>query len=202
MATPDLYTRLIAFSNNQCVAEGMPEQVVTDLKSLVNQQPESKLIILDAATSRTVEIDFRESPSTILAKQFRPAEPTPSVAADQSERETKRGRGRPKLGVVSKEVTLLPRHWDWLSKQPGGISVALRKLVEEARRGNAEEDQRRSAENSAYRFMTVLAGDAPGYEEAIRSLYAGDLPKLLEIIENWPSDVARHTESLARDAIC
>ena len=201
MATPDLSTRLIAFSDNQRVAEGMPEQVVTDLKSLVNKQPERNLIILDAVTSRTIELDFRESPSTILANQFRSAEEIPTASSDHTEQETKRGRGRPKLGVVSKEVTLLPRHWDWLSRQPGGISVALRKLVEEARRDSAEEDQRRSAENAAYRFMTVLAGDAPGYEEAIRSLYAGDLPGLLEIIESWPSDVARHTESLARGAI-
>src|SRR3546814_13839563 len=90
--------------------------------------------------------------------------------------EAPRGRGRPKLGVTAREVTLLPRHWDWLAAQPGGASVALRKLVEQAMRDDRQ--TRRAAQEAAYRVMTALAGDLPGYEEAIRALFAGDRPRL------------------------
>ena len=87
---------------------------------------------------------------------------------------TPRGRGRPKLGVVAREVTLLPRHWDWLNSQSGGASVALRKLVEAARLAGDDKDRTRHAQEAAYRFMTALAGNLPGYEEATRALYAAD----------------------------
>ena len=212
MSIPDLKTRLIAFSNGQCVAEGNPEQAVSCLKSFFDRKPERELLILDAVTSRTVELDLRDSPTTILANQFRPALTKQDTANDSQHSgaedaenaenaEKKRGRGRPKLGVVSREVTLLPRHWDWLSSQPGGASVVLRRLVEEARNNSVEQDQQRAAQDSAYQFMTVVAGNEQGYEEAIRSLYAGDLGKLQEILKNWPADVARHAVSLAEAAI-
>ncbi len=74
-----------------------------------------------------------------------------------------RGRGRPKLGVVAREVTLLPRHWDWLNAQPGGASVALRKLVEQARRANGDADRARAAREAAYHFMSAMAGDLPAF---------------------------------------
>ncbi|MBT8146797.1 MAG: DUF2239 family protein [Gammaproteobacteria bacterium] len=196
---PDLSTCLIAFSNGQCVAKGNPEQAVTYLKSFFDQHPQQDLLILDAETSRTIELDLRQSPATILSSQFLSEPETATVS--QALREPKRGRGRPKLGVVSREVTLLPRHWEWLSKQPGGASVALRRLVEEARSKSGEQDRQRAAQNSAYQFMTVVAGNEEGYEEAIRSLYAGDLEKLLATIKKWPTDVARHTASLAEAAI-
>lgn len=239
MSKPVLSTRLIAFSNGQCVAEGKPEQVVTHLKSFVERHPESNLLVLNAVTSRNIELDFRASAETILSEQFdnqadspdsigsadspgsastanlegsvsreslRVSSKSPSSNLDSAETgkadgERKRGRGRPKLGVVSREVTLLPRHWEWLSNQRGGASVALRRLVDQARQSNGEQDKLRIAQDSAYRFMTVLAGDAPGYEEAIRRLYAKDLTGLLEITASWPADVARHTATLARAAI-
>ncbi|MEC4600231.1 DUF2239 family protein, partial [Burkholderia vietnamiensis] len=106
--------------------------------------------------------------------------------------------GRPKLGVVSREVTLLPRHWDWLAAQPGGASVALRKLVEDARRTHAAADRRRDAQARAYHFMSALAGDLPGFEEAVRALYANDLARMGELIAGWPADVSAHVLALAR----
>jgi len=201
MSKPNLASRLIAFSDGQCVAEGIPEQVVTHLKSFVERESERNLLILDAVTSRNIELDLRASPEAILTNQFSSAAASAPASVDTPAGEQKRGRGRPKLGVVSREVTLLPRHWEWLSNQPGGASVALRRLVEQARNNNSEQDKRRAAQDSAYRFLTVLAGDAPGYEEAIRLLYANDLDGLREIIASWPSDVARHAELLASNAI-
>lgn len=111
--------------------------------------------------------------------------------------EPPRGRGRPKLGVVAREVTLLPRHWDWLARQPGGASVALRKLVEAAQRSAGAADRQREAREAAYRFMTTMAGNRPGYEEAIRALFAGDAAGFAAQIAGWPPDIRDHAAQLA-----
>jgi hypothetical protein len=105
------------------------------------------------------------------------------------------------LGVVAREVTLLPRHWDWLGKQPGGASVTLRKLVEAARRSQSQQDDRREALESAYRFMSAMAGDEIGFEEASRALFAKDHPRLRALIANWPVDLRDHIDLLAQRAI-
>ena len=131
--------------------------------------------IFDLETGRVVDVDPR----------FPPAEDTPKP-------------GRPKLGVTAREVTLLPRHWDWLATQPGGASVALRKLVEDAsRRPGAQKRQRQDA---AYRLATTLAGDAPGYEEAMRALYAGHQEEFAAHIEAWPTDVRTQLEAMTAEA--
>lgn len=112
----------------------------------------------------------------------------------------KRGRGRPRLGVVPREITLLPRHWQWLSAQPGGASVALRKLVDAARRQHAEGDLRRAAQERAYRFLSSMGGDRAGFDEATRALFAGDSLKFEAEIAAWPDDVRDHATMLAADA--
>ena len=132
-------------------------------------------LIFDQETGRVVDIDPRFPPGEEAARP-----------------------GRPKLGVVAREVTLLPRHWDWLAAQPGGASVALRKLVEEARQNPRL--RLRATRDSLYRFMTVLVGNAPGYEEAIRALYAGEREEFLAHIESWPGDVRAKLEELAAPA--
>ncbi len=111
------------------------------------------------------------------------------------------GAGRPRLGVVAREVTLLPRHWQWLSSQPGGASVALRKLVDEARLANIGKDRVRQSQEAAYRFMSAMAGDAPGFEEAARALFAGDEHRFEQCISVWPEDVRDHAKRLAKDAL-
>jgi hypothetical protein len=107
------------------------------------------------------------------------------------------GPGRPKLGVVSREVSLLPRHWEWLEQQPNGISAALRRLVDEARKANAAKDRVRAATEAAGRFMTVVAGNLPGFEEALRALYAHNEARFEEEIHDWPNDVREHARRLA-----
>ncbi len=129
-------------------------------------------LIFDEETGRVVDIDPRHPPTED------PARP-----------------GRPKLGVVAREVTLLPRHWDWLAAQPGGASVALRKLVEEARRD--PRSKIKMARDSLYRFSAALVGNAPGFEEAIRALYAGEREDFLAHIEAWPGDVRAKLEEMA-----
>jgi uncharacterized protein len=111
-----------------------------------------------------------------------------------------RGPGRPRLGVVAREVTLLPRHWDWLSSQPGGASVALRKLVEQARFANQGRDRRRRAQEAAYRFLSAMAGNEPGFEEAIRALFASKRERFNQMVKPWPRDVRDHAKKLAAAA--
>ena len=113
---------------------------------------------------------------------------------------TPRTAGRPRLGVVAREITLLPRHWEWLATQPGGASVALRKLVEHAQRGNKAVDEQRRARETAYRFMSALAGDEAGFEEASRALFAGQRTAFLTQVATWPADVREHVLRLAQAA--
>jgi uncharacterized protein len=114
--------------------------------------------------------------------------------------EATRGRGRPKLGVVAREVTLLPRHWEWLASQPGGASVALRKLVEAASRAAEGPDRIRTAREAAYRFASAMAGDLPGFEEAMRALFAGDDMAFESRIDLWPADIAAQMRTYAAEA--
>jgi hypothetical protein len=119
--------------------------------------------------------------------------PTEPAQSDEPERRP----GRPKLGVVAREITLLPRHWDWLATQPGGASVALRKLVEEARRSNKEKDCQRLAKEATYGFIRAMAGNEPGFEEATRALFAGNQANFEALVAPWPIDVANHAKKLA-----
>jgi uncharacterized protein len=151
-------------------------------RRIVVDLPDVRLLAFDDATGQQVDLDLRDAPAE------------PEAAAPASD---PRGRGRPKLGVVAREVTLLPRHWDWLNAQPGGASVALRKLVELARRDNAEIDRRREARDAAYRFASAIAGDLPGFEDASRALFAGDRARFEQLVAAWPKDIARHACWLA-----
>lgn len=161
-------------------------------------------LIIDNLTGRTVEVDIRGTDSEIAERlklahgtgEGRAAHPEPANGEDPSP-EASRGRGRPKLGVVAREVTLLPRHWEWLARQPGGASVALRKLVEQARRTHAETDRARQIQERAYHFITTLAGDLPRFEEAARALFANNLPQFARCMAPWPEDVRKHALWLA-----
>lgn len=149
-------------------------------------QDAAQVLIFEDATGQQVELDLRHGAEAAVREHAnRTATALP----------VRQGRGRPKLGVVAREVTLLPRHWDWLGSQPGGASAAIRRLVEDARRGQA--DAWRRATETAHRVMTVLAGDAPGYEEALRALYAADRPRLERIVRAWPPDVSDYVLRLA-----
>ncbi|HDR9503442.1 DUF2239 family protein [Burkholderia cepacia] len=156
------------------------------------------ILIFDDATGRSIDLDLRGTPDEIRARFAPPSGDDASAAVGEPAGAGEpRGRGRPKLGVVSREVTLLPRHWEWLAAQPGGASVALRKLVEDARRTHAAADRLRDAQARAYHFMSAMAGDLPGFEEAARALYANDLARLAGLIAGWPDDVRDHALALA-----
>lgn len=161
-------------------------------------EPVRPVLVFDNETGRSIDIDLRGSDDEIVARFTQKA--AGAQSADEADREVAqrepRSRGRPKLGVVAREVTLLPRHWDWLATQPGGASVALRKLVEGARRANAQGDKRRAAHERAYHFMSAMAGDLAGFEEATRALFADDRARFRKMIARWPRDVRDHALAL------
>lgn len=186
----------IAFAGLHRLASGAPRVVAGAVKEWSASHDEAALVF-DACTSELVELDLRGALADVLAR----VPETNPVAADEAPAAlVARTPGRPKLGVVAREVTLLPRHWDWLQAQSGGASVALRKLVEQSMRERAESERRRRAQESAYRFMSALAGDLPGYEEVARALFADDLPRLQALLREWPADVGEHVLRLARSA--
>jgi hypothetical protein len=150
------------------------------------------ILIFDAVTSRPVEVDVRGTEDEVRARLA----PGPQAGEDEAGPR----RGRPKLGVTAREVTLLPRHWDWLAAQRGGASATLRRLVEDARRANPGAEAQRQGQEALYRFMTAMAGDAPGYEEATRALFAGNRGRFEAETEGWPGDVRAHALTLATAA--
>src|ERR1700747_2983389 len=159
------------------------------------QRTAGPILIFSDATGREIDLDLRGDAEAVLARLPKPA---PAGATTEAETPSEpRGRGRPKLGVVAREVTLLPRHWEWLNAQPGGASVALRKLVEEARRANGDRDRQRAAREAAYHFMSAMAGNFKNFEEASRALFADDRRKFVGQIASWPADIRDHVVRLA-----
>jgi hypothetical protein len=183
-----------AFAASRCIATGTLHTVATAVKQLIDQGEVAPIFIFDDTTSEPVEVDFRGSLISVLNRLPPAVEPTP-VATELEV--VARTPGRPKLGVVAREVTLLPRHWDWLSTQSGGASVALRKLVEAASRANESKDRLRLAQDATYRFMSAMAGNLPGYEEAVRALFANQPEQYGVLSEAWPVDIRDHARMLA-----
>ncbi|MBV9849926.1 MAG: DUF2239 family protein [Armatimonadetes bacterium] len=180
-----------AFLDSHRVASGALRQVVSAVKQVVDADQKASVLIFDDATGATVEVDLRGSDDDVLKR----------LTPDTTGQEAPPGPGRPRLGVVAREVTLLPRHWDWLNRQPGGASVALRKLVEEARRTHKDRDLIRQSQEAAYRFLSVMAGDRPGFEEAARALFTGDEKQFNTMILTWPADIQEYARRLADVAL-
>lgn len=173
-----------AFADDKVVAAGELRAVVSRVKKQTDRGKAEGVLFFDDRDGRQIDFDLRGTAEEVLARAIPEAPP--------------QGRGRPKLGVTSREVTLLPRHWEWLERQPQGASGALRRLVEEARKREPDEDLKRAAREAAHRFMTAMAGNRPGYEEALRSLYAKDREGFERRIERWPADVRKHASKLAK----
>jgi hypothetical protein len=197
--TPAPTPHYTAFEGHRILAAGQLADVALAVKRAMTTSSGQPLVFNDH-TGQQTDLDLRGDDADIIARHAPPASdaarPLEADAVETPDAQP-RGRGRPKLGVVPREVTLLPRHWDWLGAQPGGASVALRKLVEQARRDNDAQDQRRQRQEAAYRFMSSMAGDLPGFEEATRALYAGDQSRFIQCMESWPHDVRGYAMSLA-----
>jgi hypothetical protein len=194
---PHAQSSCIAFDGPRRIAIGPLAEVAAQTKQAIDAGAKGPVLIFDDMTSEPVELDFRGTVADVVARL--PAAPSSSVEvpAQAPAVDMPRGRGRPRLGVVAREVTLLPRHWDWLASQPGGASVALRKLVEVARRTHAAADVARQSRESAYRFMSAMASGFDTFEEASRALFAKQGARFQELVRAWPVDVRQHALALA-----
>nr|NNM89468.1 DUF2239 family protein [Bacilli bacterium] len=187
-------TTCTVFLGVKKMAHGSIEEVIPWLKQSYADEALTTFLLFDDATGKTFDVDFRGTIDEVLARFFKKTGIDPSQ--EESPLSTKRV-GRPKLGVVSGEVTLLPRHWEWLKRQPGGASVTLRKLVEDARRTDTQHSHVRIAQEATYHVMTTLAGDFPNYEEALRSLYAKDDVRFDQLLASFEPDVRDYIKALA-----
>lgn len=181
-----------AFDGAKLVASGDLPTLLQGARSHLDDHPQSLLLIFEDSTGRQVDYDFRGTVEDVL-RRYAPAEAAEKLVDEPAKAPTK-GPGRPKLGVVSREVTLLPRHWEWLAEQPSGASATLRRLVDEARQN---EDAAVRSKRAAGRVMTALAGDRPNFEEAYRALDTGDRHRFGSLIEGWPQDVRGYLLELA-----
>lgn len=203
-------TLCTAFESTRCIASGKLKDVALVAKTAVDRgagspTPTPVLIFADA-TSEVIELDWRGNAEEFAARLalsfWDPSSETGAQAQSGVDAEpdasaaSPRGRGRPRLGVIAREVTLLPRHWEWLGAQSGGASVALRKLVEVARRSSEVKDRVRLASAVGYKFMSTMAGHEPGFEEASRALFAGDQAGFEALISGWPVDVQMHLKKI------
>ncbi len=177
-----------AFAGHNIVGSGSTIAVAEAVKRAVDAGHVEPILIFDDATGQPVDFDLRGTVADVVAR-VEARLPTQETTIEQP---MERTVGRPKLGVVAREVTLLPRHWEWLAAQPGGASVALRKLVEDARKLGETQDRVRLAREAAYRFMSAMAGNGQGFEEATRALFAGDRQGFQQFSETWPVDIRDH----------
>lgn len=189
-------TTTIAFEGEHRLAAGSLADVAVAVRKRAGKGTHENILVFDHATGKTLNLDLTGTERDVRARYMETSAAEIETPGDDTAG-APRGRGRPRLGVVAREVTLLPRHWDWLNAQPGGASVALRKLVEDARKTRGQSDALRARQEAAYRFISAIAGDWRNYEESTRALYAGDAVRFRELTESWPVDVRDHARHLA-----
>jgi hypothetical protein len=170
-----------AFVGTALLASGPLKDVLSSMKNQFDEDPGTLFLVFNDQTGRPVDFNLRGTLSAVLEKALPPKSP----------------RGRPKLGVVAREISLLPRHWEWLEQQPNGASAAIRRLVDDARKREPDEQRERLAIDATATFLSAMAGNLPYYEEATRALYARDRSRFVELIGGWPADVRQHAQRMA-----
>ncbi|MCM2310529.1 MAG: DUF2239 family protein [Steroidobacteraceae bacterium] len=191
---PDAY---LAFMDDKCIASGSLLEVALAVRRTLDAGATASIVVLHARTAHVVDLDLRGTADDIASRLTAAASAV--VPGDSTQHPARApGPGRPRLGVISREVSLLPRHWNWLATQRGGASAALRRLVDEARQKNGTRDSHRAAQEAVDRYMRVLAGDRSHYEDALRAFYAGRDEDLFRLAAAWPADIRNHLETLVR----
>lgn len=174
-----------AFLGARLVASGELLDVLPYLKKRFDEGKNEIVLVFDESTGKEVDFDLRGTLLEVVAREAAPPARSP---------------GRPKLGIVSREVSLLPRHWEWLERQPNGISATLRRLIEGASKSNPEGERARDIRAGLNRFLTSMAGNRPGYEEATRALFAGDQKRFEQLVRKWPKDIRAYAVKQSRAA--
>jgi hypothetical protein len=173
-----------AFVGEKLISSGAFDTMIAAVKTAFDLDSTTLFLIFEDQTGHQVDFDLRGPLELVKARAF-PAAPKP-------------GPGRPKLGVTSREISLLPRHWEWLEQQPNGASAALRRLIDDARRHGPDEQKARQTREALVRIMSAMAGNQTGYEAACRALYAGDRQEFEALILNWPVDIQQYLLDRAR----
>lgn len=193
-----------AFTNGRILLSGPLVEVALGVKAAM-ESGSPAILVFDDETGGIIDLDLRGTKTQIVERLSEPTGTSGGRYRQSTEPRTgagnaprPKGRGRPKMGVVAREVTLLPRQWDWLASQPGGASATLRRLVDEAKRNGGPGQARRAAQEAAYRFMHAIGGDLPGFEEATRALFADDHDRLERVTCEWPQEVRGYALRLAR----
>ncbi len=177
--------RYLAFAGAKLVAEGEVSEVLPTIKLRFDRSPSDTVFVFDVTTGRQTDFDLRGTLEDALAR----------VHVGEH-----RGPGRPRLGVKSREVALLPRHWAWLEEQPSGISAAMRRLVEDAMKKAPGPERARRIRAALSNVLTALAGDRPHYEEATRALFKNDVERFEQLVARWPGDLRDYAVRQARAA--
>lgn len=185
-----------AFHDATRIAGGALPDVALAVKAALAADAAAAILVFDDASGKVVDLDLRGSDAEIVARLAPQPDKASNTASETGGAEAPRGRGRPKLGVVAREVTLLPRHWDWLALQPGGASQVLRRLVDEARKNDGGRSRARAAQAAAYAFISAMAGNREGFEEASRALFASDGEGFATHSRSWPADIRAYAQKL------
>jgi hypothetical protein len=181
----DTTPTFVAFVGARRVAAGPLGEILPALKARLDSDPSELQLVFEVETGKRRDFDLRGSLDVVMARY----EPPPA-----------QGRGRPKLGVTSREVTLLPRHWEWLDAQPSGASAALRRLVEAAIKHEPGKERARRIRSALSGFLSAMAGNRPNYEEACRALFAGETARLADLVARWPKDIREYVLAQAQSA--
>jgi uncharacterized protein len=158
-----------AFAGVERIAQGTRPEIVANLRG----RKSNDILVFEDESGHQIDFDLRD----------------PAPVEDSA-----RLRGRPNLGVTAREVTLLPRHWEWLGTQPGGASATLRRLVEGACKADTGA---RARQDATYRFLAAMAGNFAYFEAAIRALYREDRAGFEMKMADWPPDIRSHALTLA-----
>ncbi len=187
-----------AFCGEDRIACGALGHVALKAKAIWERGEPKPIFIWQNATGGLIDIDLSGTDADVLTRaRERQSQQAQGECPNQAGQTKPRAPGRPNLGAVGREVTLLPRHWEWWCDQLGGASVALGKLVEQARLANADKDRTRQSQQAAYRFLSFMGGDRPGFEEASRALFRGEQESFEALIVNWPADIRDFALQLA-----
>ncbi len=186
----------VGFQGNQRLGLGSLENVAMLCFHSQNQDPTTRISVYEDESGRVVDVDFSGTNEEVLARLREPkrGKETAENTAEERFKRPRRKPGRPKLGVVSREISLLPRHWSWLAEQRGGASATLRRLVELARKNESVESIQRRVVDAAHRFLWDLAGDQPHFEEVSRALFLGKLEQVTQLSNGWPEGIRHQLE--------
>lgn len=178
-----------AFDGSKIISQGTLAHIALSLKQKTREQKTATLLVFSDLTGRQIDIDLSGTDKQVLDRL--------KVYSPQ-ELQANTGAGRPKLGVMPREISLLPNHWEWLLNQDGGSSAVIRNLIDEKMKSRSK-DKVKSAQETTYKFLSAIAGDLPNFEEAIRFLYRKDKKKFSELISSWPKDIIKYSMMLASD---